>query len=110
MFIQFDNGNLIPLMSNVDLFNNEELHIRIKLSNNYTTDDIRNFAINATKISVYNDTNDLVKEYTYFNKVISTSRIEQTDMADAYIYLITRRPPVDYDYLVAAKIIFGEEG
>lgn len=109
MYIKFDNNEAIRLVTGINEFNGEELHI--KVDPNTSVDALRNMALNSTMLFVYadQDCENLLNTYEYFNRVVSTTKLEETEFNDGYVYIILKKQAVDYKYYEAAKILFGEE-
>ena len=109
MYIKFDDNNAIRLVTGINEFNNEELHI--KVDPDTSVDALRNMALQSTTLSVYTDPDctKLLNTYEYYNRVVSTTKLEATEFNGGYVYIILKKQVVDYKYYEAAKILFGEE-
>lgn len=109
MYIKFDNNEPIQLATGINEFNGEELHIKVTPTT--SVDSLIAMAKNASHIGVYADLEctQLYKEYEYFNRVISTTKLEPSEYEGGYVYIILKKQLVDYKYYEAAKILFGEE-
>lgn len=109
MYIKFDESEPIRLVTGINEFNGEELHV--KVDHDTSADALRDMALHSTVINVYEDPEctKLVNTYEYYNRVISTSKIENTTFDGGYVYIILKKMVVDYKYYEAAKILFGEE-
>lgn len=109
MYIKFDDNEPIQLVTGINEFNDEELHIKVVPT--VSVDNFINMALNSVHIGVFTDPEctQLYKEYEYFNRVVSTTKLEATAFNDGYVYIILKKKIVDYKYYEAAKILFGEE-